>query len=476
MFNAMIPASRFEDSPFWEQKEQQQPQDHNQSRPSWRAKDEEMENFHRQRLDMEDKMQKEIERARTEAFKQLPWLWETTTNREQSSTTTEQRSAKTECPALSERTYKQDANTRAKATPSPAAASGPAPTETKHDPSPDTEEQAYLFLNFPHARDQLQSLEHKLASLERDQADSSSPSPLFAPLMRPHDDQQHQAHEQAETDRLLHTLRDALRGVEPWERARVTEQLPEAQRARDELRERQCPWGRGHGRLDEEKEGYVSRKEQLRRKQEQKKQERAQEQKRESPERTVRAPWWWLGAIWDPTFPRDADGYGMRRCRTASNATASSSCTAGGGGDDKATSDSGRAKRWDAQPGGLVLHPGARRGERRESETFTSSLTTTTSSTTQPDGSILTRIVMEKRHPDGRDERNETVFTQQPGKAGLPMQRGMADPWGAMGLGSGMPSNQLEPGLRRGRDVSRMQNLEREQEERRPKRGWFWAS
>lgn len=483
MFNAMIPASRYEDSPFWEQKEPGPSQDQMPQRSSRRTVDNEIEKFRRQRQEMENEMEREIARARKEAFRQLPWLWDTATSKEQDPATAEQRKTRSE---------QQDVNTLAKATPPPVTVTAPEPNQTKQDQGPDTEEQAYLFLNFPHARDQLQSLERKLGSVEREQ-EEGRPSPTFGPLMREFSTlhNEHHAREQAETDNLLHTLREALRGVEPWERARVTEQLPDSPRAQEDVREQRCPWGHGHGYAGRRWEGehpgawggqgtsIADRKRKLREeaekkyaaRQQQQKQQQQQEQQRETPERTVKAPWWWMGAIWDPTFPREADGYGMRRCQTTSSTAARSSGSAGDE-ENKPAPSPRRANRWEARPRGPVSWRG---GVNNEGDVFTSSLTTTTSSTTQPDGSVLTRVVMEKRHPDGRDERNETVFTQQPGEARMRMQQGAAEPWEALGLGLGTPSKRLEQGTRKN-EVRGKQDLGKEQPEQKTRRGWFWAS
>ncbi|KAL9093560.1 MAG: hypothetical protein Q9165_003955 [Trypethelium subeluteriae] len=567
MFNAMIPASRYEDSPFWEQKEPQPSQDHIPRKPSRRSMYEEVETMRQQWKDMESDMEREIARACADASKQLPWFWNNTTSNEKKPATGKQggsrEHAQSLSPTSSKHPSKQDANTDRRPKPmgvaSPGASSGPplgarpgandvsslngpsgplpsacpasgplpgtypasgpltgaypgayhvpppgappaappaaSPHVSSSSSGPDTEEQAYLFLNFPHARDQLRSLEReasslaeektrsserKLASPDRAHNEGSSPMSIFAPFMRQSSDtttRDDHNREQAETDELLNTLREALRGVEPWERARVTEQLPEAQQVREELRERQCPWGRKH-RNGFGEDWREARKAKIanvqRQRQEEQQQQQQQKEEKSTPDRTVKAPWWWMGAIWDPTFPREADGYGMKRYAPLSSqkhrTTASTSRSPAIVADPSTSQDGGkelqpRRRQWPGQTENQV-------------QVFTSSLTTTTSSTPQPDGSVLTRIVMEKRHPDGRDERNETVFTQRPGEDGLRLQQeDGADARRLLGMGPAI--GRLERNTRM-EEASKSSLKEQEvgagKREGKARRGWFWAS
>ncbi|KAF2230393.1 hypothetical protein EV356DRAFT_509083 [Viridothelium virens] len=494
MFNAMIPASRYEDSPFWEQKEPQPSRDPKSQKHSRQIMNEEAEKMRQQWQDMENEMEREIARARTDAFKQLPWFWNTTTSNEKKPATDKQSGsnehAQSQSLTSSKHSFKRDASTAHSPNTRVDASPVASPHVSSSSPGPDTEEQAYLFLNFPHARDQLRSLEREASSLTNDQVRSpenkpasldrphnedSGPSSIFAPFMHRSSDaitRDDHNRERAETDELLNTLREALRGVEPWERARVTEQLPEAQQAREELRGRQCPSGRGHwnGFGEDWREARRAKMANAQRQ----RQEEQQKAEKSTPDRTVKAPWWWMGAIWDPTFPREADSYGMRRCGASSSQQDSTTAST-------SSSPAVVAEPRTSQKGERELQPGPRQWPRQTEDrghVFTSSLTTTTSSTPQPDGSVLTRIVMEKRHPDGRDERNETVFTQRPGESALQLQQqNGADAWKLVGMGPATGRHERNTRMEEERESPRKeQDVGAGKREGKARKGWFWAS
>ncbi|KAI9658739.1 MAG: hypothetical protein M1821_002299 [Bathelium mastoideum] len=499
IFDAVMPASRYEDTPFWEQESRPSPNRKEQV-PSPAPPDDRRSKFEQQRQELERKMEQEIERARQDAFKQLPWLWHAAPNKDQKPATVEHNSArrtKSEDPLNFSKPHKQHFDVPSQDL---ASASQNKPVQD----GPDTEEQAYLFLNFPNARDQLHS-----PSRENSYPKSSStsedagPSSFLGPLMRDLS-ALHQEHllERDQTDDLLHTLREALRGVEPWERARVVDQLPAFRSEIDQkmakawedsrLRDSQCPvssrdrepnaahemkyGGRadrrppvhvGNARSGEVFNNDLEGRAGARLKERQQQQQRQLEY-REEPKHTISTPWWWMAAIWDPTFPRDTPSTVTFPHPRSSSRYASGSSVAtppSHSSSQTASSDpfpsSARRAPWSMLPEPRYAHE-KESGKGVRGEMLTSSLKTTTSSSTQPDGTVLTRIVMEKRRADGSDERSERFFTQRPSEVDQ--------------IGGARAIDAWEDLFGHGREVKRVAAVEVEKEQRKPRRGWFWAS
>ena len=532
MFNVMIPASRYEDPPFWEQKEGE----YKQHRPAQQTMNEEMRSFYQQTQDMEKDLDKEIARARQEAFKQLPWLWDAATSRDQKPETIEPRNimepTQNDNRMPSKHTHQQNEAVTPQNSPQnfplrmAAVAIPPTSQPKPQDPGPETEEQAYLYLNFPHLRDQFYSLKCQLTSDGQDQQQDANASRLshIGSLMRQHpseimvreehlreyDRERERGGEDFKPDDLL-SARDihdppgyyvpllrkypsvvifrnehsnnltapsdllmtaglALHNIVPSEHKIVGEQSSNTPHTAEERLEQRCPWkGRwsGNGEYEVQRDhptGFANASER------ESKSRRAipPQEKRKTPERTVKAPWWWLGAIWDPTFPREADSYGMRHCRPTSKALPSSHASEG---EVPAAQWAGPWEPFPARPRSHLESPLLAQSQ---DDAVTSSLTTTATSTTQPDGSVRMRLVFEKRHPDGRNERDVKFLTQGPGEK-LDLRQSRSDPLGELWFGR--PTESKERNIRRERvrqrDVKQRQG---EQQDGKARPGWFWAS
>ena len=496
IFDLILPASRYEDSPFWQRKESPCSRGSKDRMHAPDLPDDRRESFHQQRHELERKMELEIERARQHAFQQLPWLWDAAASKEQELANR----ADTPRPKNDPR---HDVNKIQKAVSPPAAV--PSSTNRTNQGGPDSEEEAYLFLNFPHAHDQIHSSLRNSNSPESSANEAATPLSLIGSIAGDSSAMREEYNrERAQTDNLLHTLRQALQGVEPWERARVVEQLPvsrqkeedELTKARDErLRERHCPVSRRDhvpttaaktmqfwDRSWDSTNGWPKQPAT---------QTKEPHRPCDSSERVIKAPWWWMAAVWDPTFPRDAPATvtfpSPRPAHRYNDSNVVSSPVSASPvshhlqptippmhAHAAITPEPPQDRAWDRNIEQRVVR--AANATDGQNEVFTSSLTTITESHPQPDGSVLTRVVMQRRRADGSDERSERVMRQRPGEGNG--ERAM-DGW-MMGEGLGMLGRRrrTERGFgERSGPVAReaTKDVGRKQEER-SRKGWFWAS
>ncbi|KAI9708308.1 MAG: hypothetical protein M1820_004012 [Bogoriella megaspora] len=428
---------------------------------------------------IEHKLEGEIKRAREEASKMLPWFWQGLLSENQLSKENEPR-------RRSMQSYEAKLENQGASYPSPSPKKVTPRSETKDIQEPDTEEQAYLFLNFPHAREQIHSAGKKAAALQKaKEQDEREHFSFFGPMVREltGNIRTEDTREQAESNDLVSILRAALRGVEPWEQARVTSQLPSVKDAREGKEGRR--WHRqGSDRWREEcchaaqekKQGVVGLAGQ---------QLRTHEEK-DAPDRTVKSPWWWLGAVWDSTFPREADGYDMKRCQhTSTPEPAPVKMTAS----PKNTLQLSKynlpmltKEQVEASESGAC--PFVSRTEERTlpngskvSETTKDDYRSYDEITQLPDGTSIHRTVTESRDQQGKLQRKESIMTFYPATKG---------PNGKISRNEYVSRKLPVPEEKK--DTDRLQRKAQEWKTRQPtpaaprpeqpksKGGWFWAS